>query len=361
MSRFTPWLAAIAMLAPTPVLAQTATLELVIGGEAYDGPPKFEVMFNGQVLGEGAVDAAIDTATAGRFADAVVKTAYLQTFAFPIPDAAFDPNGEIRLRFLNEAFGGEGSGRDRNLYVASVKVNGREIVGREMQTVSAGGVEPSAILGDYLVLLDGTADALAIAPDEGWPALGTAAAVVEAPAETPAPEAEVAVVEPAEPAAKAVEPAVATAPKVPAIETTPAAATKAAVAIESATPAPTAAAVETSAPEGVAGCALDQLYNVLGFNENSNDLTPKVTARLDQVLGDIGTEECVVSVIGYSSTVGDYATNALFAVERAQNVLAYMREHGLQVAKATATGAGETEQFGATPAANRRVVITVMP
>jgi outer membrane protein OmpA-like peptidoglycan-associated protein len=118
-------------------------------------------------------------------------------------------------------------------------------------------------------------------------------------------------------------------------------------------------AAKTAAAEP--GCALDQLYNVIGFNENSNDLTPKLTARLDQILADIGDNSCVVQVIGYSSTVGDYATNALFAVERAQNVLTYMKANGLHVAKATATGAGETEQFGADPVKNRRVVITVTP
>ena len=35
-------------------------------------------------------------------------------------------------------------------------------------------------------------------------------------------------------------------------------------------------------------CDLDQIYNVIGFNENSNDLTPKLTQRLDQIVADIG-------------------------------------------------------------------------
>ena len=51
-----------------PHVAQGAdsTLVLVMGGEAYDGPPKFEVDFAGKVLGEGTVAAAIDTAEARR-------------------------------------------------------------------------------------------------------------------------------------------------------------------------------------------------------------------------------------------------------------------------------------------------------
>jgi outer membrane protein OmpA-like peptidoglycan-associated protein len=68
-----------------------------------------------------------------------------------------------------------------------------------------------------------------------------------------------------------------------------------------------------------------------------------------------------VIVTGYSDTQGTHATNALFAVERAQNVLAYLRENGLRYYKATAAGGGATTQFGDAPSANRRVVITVTP
>jgi outer membrane protein OmpA-like peptidoglycan-associated protein len=105
----------------------------------------------------------------------------------------------------------------------------------------------------------------------------------------------------------------------------------------------------------------DELYNVIGFNESSNDLTPKLEARLQQIIEDIGPQKCKVLVTGYSSKQGDHATNALFAIERAQNVLAYLKQGGLSFEKATATGGGATEQFGATPSTNRRVVISVSP
>jgi outer membrane protein OmpA-like peptidoglycan-associated protein len=109
------------------------------------------------------------------------------------------------------------------------------------------------------------------------------------------------------------------------------------------------------------GCALDQIYNVIGFNENSNELTPRLEARLDQIIEDIGNEKCRILVTGYSSTQGSHATNALFAVERAQNVLSYLRQNGLHFEKATAAGGGGTTQFGDDFASNRRVVITVTP
>ena len=114
-------------------------------------------------------------------------------------------------------------------------------------------------------------------------------------------------------------------------------------------------------PATGSACSLDNLYNVMGFNENSNDLTTRVTDRLDQIIKDIGDETCTLQLTGYSSTQGDFATNALFAVERAQNVLRYLRENGLKYATATAVGAGETDQFGPAFSDNRRVVITVAP
>jgi outer membrane protein OmpA-like peptidoglycan-associated protein len=122
-------------------------------------------------------------------------------------------------------------------------------------------------------------------------------------------------------------------------------------------PVEVAEATEPSAPT----CALDNLYNVLGFNENSNDITPRVTERLDQIIRDIGDNVCTLQLTGYSSTQGDFATNTLFAVERAQNVLRYLRESGLRFVTANALGAGETDQFGPAFSDNRRVVIMVTP
>ncbi len=75
--------AALALCAiPAGAMAADNIVQLIVGGEAYDGPPRFEVSFDGKVLGEAAVEAAIDTATAGRFADAADKAAYVQSFSF---------------------------------------------------------------------------------------------------------------------------------------------------------------------------------------------------------------------------------------------------------------------------------------
>lgn len=300
-----------------PALGADNLLTLLLGGEAYDGPPHFEVMFNGTVIGQGAVESAIDTATAGRFADAADKSPYVQSFYFEIPDAVFSPEGDVRVRLVNEAYGGDGSDRDRNLYLAAVTVNGQAVTLSGLATMTPEGGVPNQTLGEFLVLLDNNQQGVSKAPEGGWPGAESLKAPVAAAAA------------PAEPPPVAVRP------------------------LEEAS---------AGAPgSGDGACQTEEIFNVLGFNENSNELTPRLMQRLDQIAEALGAQSCRASITGYSSTQGDYATNALFSVERAQNVLAYLRQQGVRFADVTATGAGETTQFGPELNANRRVVITVRP
>ncbi|RYE09264.1 MAG: hypothetical protein EOP22_10110 [Hyphomicrobiales bacterium] len=331
MSRQRAMLLAMCLAGATgQALATDSTLTLVMGGEAYDGPPKFSVSFAGQLIGEGTVAAAIDTGSAGRFADAKDKTPYVQTFTFKVPEAAFDQDGQVSIKFLNEAYGGPGSERDRNLFLASISLNGRAVTASGLTTESQDrqGVA-NEMLGEFLVIPDGTREAVSRAPQGGWPPpLSDVAKPVGAPAATTAKA------EPAAPAAA-----------VPAASTEP---------------------VETAAldpdPEAAAHkCDLDEKYNVIGFNANSNDLTVKLIERLDQVVADIGQRQCNVTVTGYSSKQGSIASNALFAIERAQNSLRYLQEKGVKFIKASASGVGATDEFGPDFASNRRVVITVTP
>ena len=335
--------AALVCALPGGAFAASSTLQLIIGGEAYDGPPRFEVIFDGKVLGEAAVDAAIDTGSVGRFADAADKAEYVESFSFDIPEDVFKPGAEVRVRLVNEAYGGDGSNRDRNLYLAAVAVNGRAVTVSGLSTQGTKADTANEVLGEFLVLRDGNVEGVSRAPAGGWPLPG--ATVAATPAATGAVTTEVAAR--LEPVATAAKPPVA----VPALRL----------------PADNGGVVQTARldqdPEAGAdaACTRDELYNVVGFNENSNDLTPKLRARLDQIVADIGEQKCQVLVTGYSSKQGNHATNALFAIERAQNVLVYLKQAGLKFEKVTATGAGATEQFGDTFYANRRVVISVAP
>lgn len=305
---------------PSVTLGADSTLVLVMGGEAYDGPPKFEVAFAGTVLGEGTIAAAIDTAEVGRFADQKDKTPYVQSFTFAVPEEAFRPDGSVTVRLLNEAFGGEGSGRDRNLFLASVSLNGRAITASGLTTRKGGQPVASEMAGEFLVIPDGTRDAVSEAPAGGWPMPALATAQPAAPAVDPVAES----------------------------------------ALAPALPGPTEVAALDPEPQSPR-CDLDEKYNVIGFNSNSNELTPRLIERLDQVAADIGMRECNVTVTGYSSKQGSIAANALFAVERAQNSLRYLQQKGVRFIKASATGVGATDEFGPDFASNRRVVITVTP
>lgn len=336
--------AALLCALPGSALAASSTLQLIIGGEAYDGPPRFEVTFDGKVLGEGAVDAAIDTATVGRFADAADKAAYVQSFSFDVPEEIFKPGAEVRVRLVNEAYGGDGSNRDRNLYLAAVSVNGRAVTVSGLTTRGTKADAENEVLGEFLVLRDGNMEGVSRAPAGGWPLPD--ATIAATPAATPEVIATEAVAT-TELAAKPTKPPVAVqALRVPADE-----------------PEPVQTASLDQDPEAMQGtaCTRDEFYNVVGFNENSNELTPRLRERLDQIVADIGPQRCRVLVTGYSSKQGNHATNALFAIERAQNVLRYLKQAGLKFEKATATGGGATEQFGEAFSANRRVVISVAP
>jgi outer membrane protein OmpA-like peptidoglycan-associated protein len=114
---------------------------------------------------------------------------------------------------------------------------------------------------------------------------------------------------------------------------------------------------ETGSPT----CGLTQAFQITGFNENSNELTPKIAGQLDAVIKAIGTQKCAVRITGYSSPEGDYAHNALFSIERAQNTLHYLSDRGVKFRRYSANGVGETRQFGPAPSANRRVVVRVSP
>lgn len=316
---------------PAIVLAADSTLVLVIGGEAYDGPPKFAVTFDGIPLGEGAVAAAIDTASVGRFADATDKTPYVQSFTFMIPQDLFRPEGSVGVRFINEAYGGDGSNRDRNLYLASVTVNGRAVTASGLNTRTRGSLAPNAMLGEFLVLVDGNSEAVSNPPPGGWPGPSAIAALVAPPAIDDVRTGAIAQAAPS----SSVEPEPEAAIEVASLDQNP----------------------EGAGPV----CDLDEIYNVIGFNENSNELTPKLIERLDQVAADIGTRQCNVQITGYSSKQGSYAMNALFAVERAQNALHYLLQQGVKFTRASAAGVGATDQFGPDFSSNRRVVISVSP
>ena len=338
--------------APTAALAD-ATLTLVVGGEAYKGAPKLSVTFDGKPVGQATVDRAIDTTTDGRFADQADKTRYVQSFDFKIPDDVFKPDGVVAIAIANAAHGSDPK-EARELFVRSVSVNGKAVPAMALSMRSGAGVEPAALLGDYLVVSDAAVQGIAL-PADGWPKEAASQASGAAPA--PGPDAGKTVADVASDR-----------------QTTGAAAAPSRTDVAAAEPMPAATGVAVTAtdvagadpgnpdPEGnTPGCGLNQKFQILGFSQNSNALTPRARAALDGVVKAIGSQRCVVHLTGYSSTEGDYAHNALFSIERSQNALHYLAAQGVKFRKYSANGVGETTQFGPDPRANRRVVVTVSP
>jgi outer membrane protein OmpA-like peptidoglycan-associated protein len=300
------WLALpmIAVLCATssPAWAQAGSVKLVLSGDAYDGPPEFSVLFDGKEIGMGAVTTAIDTEAEGPLSvDDVGSRA--QFFEFPIADGAFDPSGELSIRLTNDKWS-EGTSFDRNLAIISVTVNGYEIPPAEVRVFRAGGEIQMQRLGEYAVVYSNTQEAIAYAPEGGWPP----------PSGTPPPVAE-------------------------------------AVAQEEAAPAePTVAAP---------GCNSEFAVDIVDFPKGEIGLTRAQRSLLDGMVDRLAGQTCSVTVSGYASTGGPTDVNLLLSEVRAQRVLDYLVGAGVQFAGQELVPVGETQQFGETEEANRRVIVEV--
>ena len=309
------------------VEAASGTVVVTFSGEAYDGPPEFVVNFNGTAIGSGAVKAAIDTAKDGRLAAALRIEPFLQTFAFAVPDGVFDPQGVIGISFLNDAWGGEGSGLDRNLLIYSLLVNGRTVTTNDLKVTRLGEDVPRELIHGHLVLSTDGLVAAASAPVSGWPAEKQ-----EAPVSAEQP-----------PAVEAAEPV--TEPVTPSAETT-------------------AAVVEekTVEPAGTGGpiCAVAAL-DITGFAKGSLAIPEAEIASLDTFLAGLPDGNCSIEVTSYSSTVGDVELDLIVAEGRAVFVLNYLKQHGASFLKETIVSFEKTNQFGPAEEANQRVILTVGP
>src|SRR5690606_4553733 len=88
----------------------------------------------------------------------------------------FKPGGEVRVRLVNEAYGGEGSNRDRNLFLAAVTLNGRAVTVSGLETRGSTADQPKELVGEFMLLADGNMEGVSRAPAGGWPGPETAVA-----------------------------------------------------------------------------------------------------------------------------------------------------------------------------------------
>ncbi|NGP18393.1 carbohydrate-binding domain-containing protein [Devosia aurantiaca] len=169
-----------ALLSGAPALAD-ATIKLSLAGEAFDGPPKFELRLDGKVIGSGVLDKAIDTGETGRlFANAKPRS-YLQEFEFAVPESQFRKDGEISVILTNDKYLDEEVGRDRNLFVDAITVNGLEIVAADLKLLNGDKLQLLDYQAGLMPIYESTNMAVAVPPATGWPA----EQVIDLPEATP--------------------------------------------------------------------------------------------------------------------------------------------------------------------------------
>lgn len=166
-------LAALAVCPASYALGQSQLI-LSLAGEAYDGPPHFEVRMGDQLVGAGTLTNALNTETEGRFYASAQPQTYLQDFVIELGDAKFSSGAEIILSLTNDKFFAKGLGYDRNIFVNFIEVNGKRVWARDLLLLDADGqADTIDYLSGLLPLYDGQHTIVARAPVDGWPAAGT--------------------------------------------------------------------------------------------------------------------------------------------------------------------------------------------
>lgn len=146
--------------------AKDVNVVIVAGGEAYDGPPKFRLLADGQTIGEADVDNALQpkngkSALGGRGPSLNTVGSSLHKFTFSVPNG--DKVSQYSIQFLNDAWGGAGSTLDRNLWIKELIVDGTRYPADKL----AGDGKTSQIADGLAVLLMNGSMTLQ-RPGAGW-------------------------------------------------------------------------------------------------------------------------------------------------------------------------------------------------
>lgn len=150
-----------------------SVLLVSIAGEAFDGPPAFEITVGGKVIGSGFLSNAIETATDGRLFTKPRPNLYLEQFTFHIPDEQILPDKDVSIALANDKFAnvggaGEDGIRDRNLYIDYISVNGVEVNSAEMILTHKGTTQLLDYQAGLMPIYEAGYLAVAKAPAGGW-------------------------------------------------------------------------------------------------------------------------------------------------------------------------------------------------
>lgn len=160
--------ATIQMVATSAVHAESI-VSFLAAGEAYDGAPAFEIRMGDEVIGRGELAKAIDTGTQGRLFFSPAPDRYIERFEFHVDDRAFRRDAPIRIVLTNDKFKAEGWGRDRNLFVRSIEVNGLTVQAADLRLTDGAHAQDVNYQAGLLPVYHQNHMAVAQPPEGGWP------------------------------------------------------------------------------------------------------------------------------------------------------------------------------------------------
>ncbi len=164
----------IACLIAAPLLAASAahaesSISFLVAGEAYEGQPAFEIRLGDKVIGRGALEKAIDTVAEGRLFFSPAPDEYIERFEFRVADKDFKADAPVSIVLVNDKFKEEGWGRDRNLFVRSIEVNGLTVRAGSLQLMDGTMEQRVNFQAGLLPVYHQNHMAVATPPEGGWP------------------------------------------------------------------------------------------------------------------------------------------------------------------------------------------------
>ena len=163
---------ALTLMAALPAVADSLVV-VSIAGEAYDGPPSFDLLINDKVIGSGTLSKAIKTEADGRLFTKPRPSTFLEQFSFTVPDDVLTPDAEISLILTNDKFirldgAGEDGVLDRNLFIDFVRVNDIEVTSADMVLILNGDVVHYSYQAGLLPIYETGYRAVVRPPAGGW-------------------------------------------------------------------------------------------------------------------------------------------------------------------------------------------------
>ena len=153
----------------TGVSLAQSTITIFIAGEAYDGPPAFQMAVGSTVIGAGTLENAIETETAGRLFSNPRPSRFVEQFSFTVTDRDLLPGKQISVVLTNDKYADDKDGLDRNLFIDRVVVNGLELTSADLVLMQGSRPVPITYQAGLLPIYEANQRVIANAPADGWP------------------------------------------------------------------------------------------------------------------------------------------------------------------------------------------------